>query len=96
MGPIRLLTLLRVLVIGAGNHLQAGACMGSEQHQLYDDKGAGVDNICLSQQGLHDGNDQRGGIKLNAVAISDILQEKEPFLWLERKNLPTCADCKFD
>jgi len=38
--------------------LKACACMGPEQYQLYNDKGAGVDNIFLPQQGLHDGNDQ--------------------------------------
>ena len=31
--------------------LQAGTGMGPEQHQLYNDKGAGVDNIFLPQQG---------------------------------------------
>ena len=36
-----------------GRPLQAGTCMGPEQYQLYNDKGAGVDNIFLPQQGLH-------------------------------------------
>ena len=52
-----------------GRPLQAGACMGPEQHQLYNDKGAGVDNIFLPQQGLHDGDDQRGGIAVNDIDL---------------------------
>ena len=43
--------------------------MGPEQHQLYNDKGAGVDNIFLSQQGLHNGDDQRGGIAVNDIDL---------------------------
>ena len=49
--------------------LQAGTGMGPEQHQLYNDKGAGVDNIFLTQQGLHNGNDQRGGIAVNDIDL---------------------------
>jgi len=52
-----------------GRALQAGTGMGPEQHQLYNDKGAGVDNIFLPQQGLHDGNDQRGGIAVNDIDL---------------------------
>jgi len=30
---------------------------------------SGVDNIFLPQQGLHDGNDQRGGIAVNDIDL---------------------------
>ncbi len=53
---------------------QAGTGMGPEQHQLYNDKGAGVDNIFLPQQGLHDGNDQRGGIAVNDIDLLHSVQ----------------------
>ena len=43
--------------------------MGPEQYQLYNDKGAGVDNIFLPQQGLHNGDDQRGGIAVNDIDL---------------------------
>ena len=49
--------------------LQAGTGMGPEQHQLYNDKGAGVDNIFLPQQGLYNRNDQRGGIAVNDIDL---------------------------